>query len=142
MLPLLHLLQEHFGYISTGRPPTGWLKKLDLQPINVLEVVTFYPMFRAAPPGRHHIRVCRTLSCAMAGSYKLLDDLCEMAHIERPQARRDTAPRSRWARTASSPSSSWNAWRVAATAPVCMVNDDFYEGVNKDAAAEILQKYQ
>ena len=28
------------------------------------------------------------------------------------------------------------------TAPVCMVNDDFYEGVNKEAAAQILAKYQ
>ena len=27
------------------------------------------------------------------------------------------------------------------TAPVCMVNDDFYENVNKESAAEILQKY-
>ena len=84
VLPLLHLWQEHFGYIS----PEGadWVAaKLGLEPINVLEVVTFYPMFRAAPPGRHHIRVCRTLSCAMAGSDSLLNEVCEMGHMERPK---------------------------------------------------------
>ena len=42
-----------------------WIaEKLELQPINVLELVTFYPMFRRVPAGTRHIRVCRTLSCA------------------------------------------------------------------------------
>ncbi|MGC3959169.1 MAG: NAD(P)H-dependent oxidoreductase subunit E [Verrucomicrobiota bacterium] len=44
-LMLLHALQEHFGYIS--HEATEWVaKKLGLQPINVHELVTFYPMFR------------------------------------------------------------------------------------------------
>src|SRR5260221_9159805 len=70
-LPLLHLIQEHFGYISDDA--ITWVaQKLELEPINILELVTFYPMFRQEPIGKHHIRVCRTLSCAMAGSYSLL----------------------------------------------------------------------
>jgi NADH-quinone oxidoreductase subunit E len=44
--------------------------KLELEPINVLEVITFYPMFRQKPIGRRHIKVCRTLSCALVGGYK------------------------------------------------------------------------
>ncbi|MFZ0505875.1 MAG: NAD(P)H-dependent oxidoreductase subunit E, partial [Chthoniobacterales bacterium] len=74
-LPLLHLIQEHFGYIS-DEAITWVAAKLELEPINILELVTFYPMFRQSPPGKHHIRVCRTLSCAMAGSYSLLDTFC------------------------------------------------------------------
>ncbi len=69
-LPLLHLIQEDVGYI----PPEaiGWVAaKLELQPINVYEVVTFYPMFRQKPIGRRHIKVCRTLSCALTGGYKV-----------------------------------------------------------------------
>jgi NADH-quinone oxidoreductase subunit E len=68
-LPLLHLIQEDVGYI----PPEAieWVAaKLGLQPINVFEVVTFYPMFRQKPIGRRHIKVCRTLSCALLGGYK------------------------------------------------------------------------
>ena len=68
-LPLLHLIQEDVGYI----PPEAieWVAaKLGLQPINVYEVVTFYPMFRQKPIGRRHIKVCRTLSCALLGGYK------------------------------------------------------------------------
>ena len=71
-LPLLHLIQEDVGHISDEA--IAWIaQKLALQPINVLEVVTFYPMFRRAPIGRRHIKVCRTLSCALSGGYKTCD---------------------------------------------------------------------
>src|SRR5271157_3577100 len=81
-LPLLHLIQAHTGYIEEDA--ITWVaRKLGLEPINVLELVTFYPMFRRERAGRHHIRVCRTLSCAMAGGYQLMDSLCRAARIER-----------------------------------------------------------
>jgi NADH-quinone oxidoreductase subunit E len=75
-LPLLHLIQEDAGYIS--EESAIWIAaKLELQPINVLEVVTFYPMFRRAPIGRRHVKVCRTLSCALVGGYKVCDTFKE-----------------------------------------------------------------
>ena len=68
-LPLLHLVQEDVGYIS--KEAIEWIAaKLELQPINVYELVTFYPMFRQKPIGRRHVKVCRTLSCALMGGYK------------------------------------------------------------------------
>jgi NADH-quinone oxidoreductase subunit F len=80
-LPLLHLWQEHFGFISDEA--TVWIaEKLELQPIHILELVTFYPMFRRVPAGRRHIRVCRTLSCSMAGSYELRDAIAGAAGID------------------------------------------------------------
>ena len=85
-LPLLHLIQEHFGFVS--QEAIKWIAaKLGIEPINVLELVTFYPMFRQAPAGKTHIRVCRTLSCAMAGSYELMEAICAGAKIERARAR-------------------------------------------------------
>src|ERR1700746_112660 len=84
-LPLPHLFQEYFGFIEDQA--IEWIaRKLELEPINVLELVTFYPMFRREPFGKHHIRVCRTLSCAMAGGYQLLDTFCNNAGIHRPQS--------------------------------------------------------
>jgi len=80
-LPLLHLWQEHFGFVSDEA--IAWIaEKLELRPINILELVTFYPMFRRVPAGKRHIRVCRTLSCAMAGSYELRDALAKEANID------------------------------------------------------------
>ena len=50
VLPLLHMVQKDKGYIS--KEAMEWVaKKLDLQPINVYEVVTFYPMLREKPIG-------------------------------------------------------------------------------------------
>src|SRR5436190_3763164 len=81
-LPLLHLWQEHFGFITDEG--IKWIaEKLELQPINILELVTFYPMLRQQAAGKTHIRVCRTLSCAMAGSYRLMENLCANAGVAR-----------------------------------------------------------
>ncbi len=139
VLPLLHLLQEHFGFIS--KETADWVAtKLELQPINVLEVVTFYPMFRAAPPGQHHIRVCRTLSCAMGGSYKLMNDLCELAKIERPKHAGHGTPFT-VGEDGRFSIEFVECLASCGTAPVCMVDDDFYENVSRESAAEILAKY-
>src|SRR5258708_18579385 len=93
-LPLLHLIQEHFGYIS-DEAITWVAQKLELEPINILELVTFYPMFRQEPIGKHHIRVCRTLSCAMAGSYSLMKTFFPYAPIAPDPQRHKSHPAKR-----------------------------------------------
>ena len=88
-MPLLHLWQEHFGFI--GDEAIFWIaEKLGLQPINILEVVTFYPMFRQHPAGKTHIRICRTLSCAMAGGLEVMENLCASLGIQRPSDGEET----------------------------------------------------
>ena len=83
-MPLLHLWQEHFGFIADEA--IFWIaEKLGLQPINILEVVTFYPMFRQHPAGKTHIRICRTLSCAMAGGLELMENLCAQSGNPAPE---------------------------------------------------------
>ncbi len=75
-LPLLHLIQEELGYISDEA--VEWVaEKLELQPINVFELLGFYPMFRREPTGKRHIKVCRTLSCALKGADKVCKRLQE-----------------------------------------------------------------
>ncbi len=78
-LPLLHLIQEDRGYIC--KSAIEWIaKKLDLEPVSIFELVTFYPMLRQAPVGKKHIKICRTLSCALAGSYTLAENLKKALH--------------------------------------------------------------
>ena len=138
-LPLLHIVQHHFGFISA--PAIEWVAaKLDLEPIKVLEVVTFYPGFRQSAPGKFHIRVCRTLSCAMGGSYELMERLCELTGIDRTEADSHHHPIS------VSPCGKFSVefaecLASCGTAPVCMVNDDFHEGVAPDKADALLKSY-
>ena len=138
-LPLLHLIQEQFGYIEEAA--IEWVaRKLGIEPINVLELVTFYPMIRREPAGKHHIRVCRTLSCAMAGSYELLDTFCKHARIDRQH-------HGHGAHLLKSADGKYSIEFVECLAscgfgPVCMINDDFYEAVSQEEVPQLLEKYQ
>jgi NADH-quinone oxidoreductase subunit E len=87
-MPLLHLVQEDRGYINDA--DMAWVaEKVGVTPMQVLEVVTFYPMFRRAPIGRRHIRVCRTLSCALRGSYVLMESLEKSLNCKRGETSAD-----------------------------------------------------
>src|SRR6185295_15354519 len=90
-LMLLHAIQEHFGYIS--RQAVAWIAaKLELQPINIYELVTFYPMLNRKPVGKYHLRVCRTLSCALGGSLKLHKHLCRKLALQPEMHGTQTTP--------------------------------------------------
>jgi NADH-quinone oxidoreductase subunit E len=138
VLPLLHLLQHHFRFI--GPESVQWVAdKLGLEPVQVLEVVTFYPGFRQSAPGRYHIRVCRTLSCAMAGSYELMESLCKVANIDRSHSDHHHP-------IAVSPDGRYSiefaeCLASCGTGPVCMVEDDFHEKVDPAKAADLLARY-
>ena len=138
-LPLLHLIQEYFGFIEDQA--IEWIaRKLELEPINVLELVTFYPMFRREPLGKHHIRVCRTLSCAMAGGYQLLDTFCKHANIVREHSGHGD-------HLLKSADGKYSIEFVECLAscgfgPVCMIDDDFFEAVAQEEVPQLLEKYQ
>ena len=76
LLPVLHMAQEMFGYISleTEAYVAGLF---DLTPAHVHEVVTFYTLYFQHPHGRHVVAVCHNLSCHLAGAPAIL------AHLQR-----------------------------------------------------------
>ena len=137
-MPLLHLWQEHFGFISDEA--VLWIaEKLGLQPINILELVTFYPMFRRKPAGKTHIRVCRTLSCAMAGGFELMENLCAALEIRRP-------PDGEGVDNPIAVSADGNysvefveCLASCGTAPVCMIGEQLHERVNPNSIGDLLR---
>src|SRR5580765_6812596 len=130
-LMVLHALQEQFGWLS--QDAVEWAaQKLGLQPINIYELVTFYPMFRQQPMGKYQIKVCRTLSCALGGSHQLHRHFCEKLGLEShghgPQTTKDGKFTVECVECLAG----------CGMAPVMMCNDDFYEGVSNAKADEIL----
>jgi NADH-quinone oxidoreductase subunit E len=130
-LMVLHAILEHFGWIS--QEAVEWTaKKLELQPINVYELVTFYPMFRQQPFGKYQIKVCRTLSCALGGSYALHKHFCEKLGLDHrkhgPQTTKDGKFTVEFVECLAG----------CGTAPVMMCNDDFYEAVTTAKADAIV----
>jgi NADH-quinone oxidoreductase subunit E len=132
-LMVLHAIQDHLGWISPEA--MQWTaRKLELQPINIFELVTFYPMFRQKPAGKHVLKVCRTLSCALGGAAELHQHFCRRlgldAHAHGTQTSTDGQFSVEFVECLAS----------CGTAPVLMCNEEFYEGVTAEKADEILNR--
>jgi formate dehydrogenase subunit gamma len=70
LLPILHALQEEFGYIDMAAEPLI-AEALNITRAEVHGVVTFYHDFRREPAGRHVIKLCRAEACQAAGGDEL-----------------------------------------------------------------------
>jgi NADH-quinone oxidoreductase subunit E len=77
LLRILHIAEEQFGgWLSV--PTMNYVAEiLNIQPIEVYEVATFYTMFNIEKPGNVVLEVCRTGPCMLVGSDNIID------HIER-----------------------------------------------------------
>jgi formate dehydrogenase subunit gamma len=74
MLPVLHALQERFGYIDDEAIPLV-AEALNVSRAEVFGVVTFYHDFRRKPAGRHVLKVCRAEACQSMGCEGLVEHL-------------------------------------------------------------------
>lgn len=75
-IPVLHLCQEANASWVSDDIIEFVAKRLDLPTAHVKGVVTFYTLFNQQPVGKHQVWVCRTLSCALRGSDKIIEH-CE-----------------------------------------------------------------
>jgi formate dehydrogenase subunit gamma len=66
LLPILHALQEEFGYIDEQAEPMI-AEALNISRAEVHGVVTFYHDFRRKPAGKHVVKLCRAEACQAAG---------------------------------------------------------------------------
>ena len=73
LLPVLHMAQEELGKGWLPVPVMDYVAELlNLQPIEVYEVVTFYSMYNQQAVGRHMLEVCHTSPCCMLGAEELI----------------------------------------------------------------------
>ena len=89
LIPVLHIAQKEFG---------GWLavpvmdyvaELLNITPIEVYEVATFYTMFNMKPVGKYVLEVCRTGPCMLNGSDSILSHIEKKLGIKAGQATPD-----------------------------------------------------
>lgn len=72
LLPILHLVQAEYGWVST--PAMDKVAAyLDLEAIEVYEVATFYTMYFLRPQGKFALEICRTGPCCLVGAEKIMD---------------------------------------------------------------------
>jgi len=81
LLPVLHLAQDVFGYISLEIEEYA-AGLFDLPPSHVHEVVTFYTMFFQKPKGRHVVSVCHNLTCHLLGAKTIIEHLKQRLGVD------------------------------------------------------------
>lgn len=81
LLPILHALQEEFGYVHPDATPLI-ASALNLSRAEVHGVVSFYHHFRTSPAGRHTLWICRAESCQAMGCEKLVEHVENRAGIK------------------------------------------------------------
>ncbi|MBI2351184.1 MAG: NAD(P)H-dependent oxidoreductase subunit E [Deltaproteobacteria bacterium] len=129
LLPVLHLAQDEFGYISPEAIRCV-ADTLGLPYARVASVVTFYTLYRQKRVGRHHVQVCTNISCALSGAEGLLEYLKERLKINPGE----TSPDGKWSL------STVECLGSCGTAPVMQVNETYYENLTREKIEAILKE--
>lgn len=74
LLPILHLVQAEYGWTSTAAMDKV-AEYLNIKPIEVYEVASFYTMYFLKPQGKYVLEVCRTGPCCLVGAEKIMTHL-------------------------------------------------------------------
>lgn len=128
LIPVLKLAQAEFGHLSTEVMALVGAE-LGLPTAQVAGVATFYDNLSTEPVGRHLIRVCRTLSCRLAGAGEVIDRFCELLGIEPGQTTPDGLITLK----------SVECLACCGTAPGVMVDDDYFESFRPEDCARVVE---
>ena len=121
------------------RQAGGWLSSaaieqvaqiLQMPPIRVYEVASFYSMFNLKPVGRNHIQVCRTTPCWLRGA----DRLTELCKTKLGINKGQTTPDQQFTL------SEVECLGACCNAPIVQINDDVYEDLTPDSLSKILDE--
>jgi NADH-quinone oxidoreductase E subunit len=127
LLPALHLAQKE----------VGWLPKevqdeiaglLSIRPIEVNEAVSFYSLYRKKESGRHHIMVCRNLSCSLLGSRRITQHIEQKLGIRVGGVTQDGRFSLGEVECLGS----------CGTAPMMQIDDEYYENLTEEKVDSIL----
>lgn len=130
VLPLLDLAQ---------RQADGWLpaeaieavaKTLNMPPMRVYEVASFYSMFNLKPVGKFHIQVCRTTPCWLRGSDELTNSCQKKLGISKGQTSKD----------GNFTLNEVECLGACANAPVVQINDDLYEDLTPESLMKVMDQ--
>ncbi len=127
LLPVLRLVQDEVGCIGPEEEKFV-AGLLDLKPMRVREVATFYTMILTRPQGRYHIQVCHNLSCTLLGATTVLDYLKDRLGI----GVGETTPDGKFTL------STVECLGACEMAPCLMVNSDYHGRVDRQRIDEIL----
>ena len=131
LLPLLHLAQAEFdGWLSV--PAMDYVASLlNIQPIEVYEVASFYSMFNLKPVGKCLIEVCRTSSCWLRGANEIVDHIGNKLGIKPGETTADGKFSLKTVECLGS----------CGTAPMLQIGDKFHEDLTFDIVDSLINEW-
>ena len=129
VLPLLYVAQKQEGWVPRAAMD-HIAELLEMAPIRVYEVATFYTMFHLAPVGKYHLQVCRTTPCWLRGADQMTETCKKKLGIGLKETTKDGL---------------FSLIEVeclggCSNAPVVQINDDFYEDLDPKKLEWILDE--
>lgn len=127
LIPLLFVIQRERGWVDN--PGVNFLARfLDLNATDVWETATFYSMFNLRPVGRHHIQICKTLSCKIMGEPEITEHICSKLGIHPGETTADGKYTVSLVECLGS----------CGTAPMMQVGFDYYEDLTTERVDKIM----
>ena len=127
ILPALHAAQEEYGWL-----PKDVLAEIaayiGVHPAQIREVASFYTMYNLKPVGKHHVKICTNVACCLRGAEDLVKHVEEKYGIECGETTSDMQITLH----------EEECLGACGTAPVMMLNDDYYENLDVSRLDEIL----
>ena len=128
LIPILQAVQEKYHHVSDFAMQEV-ARLLDVHPVEVYSVVTFYAFLNTKPLGRFAIRLCRTISCEMQRKSRVARQLQNELGIEFGETTRDGYFTLEWA----------NCLGMCDKGPAMLVNDQVFTHVTADQVHDILE---
>jgi NADH-quinone oxidoreductase E subunit len=129
VMPLLWLAQYQEGWVSRAAMDVI-AGMLEMAPIRVYEVATFYTMYNLKPVGKHLIQVCRTTPCWLRGSDGLTDACKKKLGIGLKETTKD----------GKFTLMEVECLGACVNAPMVQINDDFYEDLTPESLGKVLDE--
>ncbi|MFQ5598625.1 MAG: NADH-quinone oxidoreductase subunit NuoE [Nitrospiria bacterium] len=126
-LPALRIAQEEIGHVSEPAM-MDVAELLELTPVQIYEVATFYTQFNLKPVGKYLIQVCKTLSCALVGAESIIDHLQSRLGIVIGETTQDGLFSIKLVECLA----------ACGSAPMMQINDRYYEQLNMEKVDKIL----
>lgn len=131
VMSALTIVQEEHGYL-TKELMDAVADYLNMPPIAVYEVASFYTMYEHQPLGRNLINVCTSISCMLRDSAGVVDQLQNKLGIKLGET---TADGRFTLRTV-------DCLGACAFAPMMQVNKDYHENLTAESIEKVLEDYQ
>jgi NADH-quinone oxidoreductase E subunit len=131
VMPILDIVQRQEGWVSMAAMNVV-AEMIDMAPMRVYEVATFYTMYNLKPVGKHHLQICTNLPCQLRGS----DQVVETCKKELGIGFGETTADGQFTLAEA------ECLGACVNAPVVWIGDDFYEDLDAETTRKMIEAFK